>query len=129
MGKILIIDDNETVLRATAKVLQKDGHEVIVSKDPLCAQLIIEERPEIVLLDVKMPTIQGDILGRVFAKAEYLMGKMIILLHSALPEDVLAAKTKEAGVDGYVQKSSDPNTLSLQVFHWLEVSRARTPEK
>lgn len=125
MGKILVIDDNETVLRATAKVLQRDGHEVIVSRDPLCAQLILDERPEIVLLDVKMPTLQGDILARVLVKSEYLMGKMIILLHSALPEEALQAKVREAGVDGYILKSGDPASLSLQVFHWLEVAQGK----
>lgn len=125
MGKVLIIDDNDHVLTSTAMVLEMEGYDVVTSRDPFCTNLIIEEKPDLILLDVNMPMIQGDALGKVFAGASTLFGRMVILFHSNLPEEQLRQKAREAGVDGYIPKANDPAILSSQISSWM----ARTREK
>jgi chemotaxis family two-component system response regulator PixG len=124
-GKILIIDDNEQVLAATSIALEMEGYSVVTTKDPFCTGLIVEERPDIILLDVNMPMIQGDAMGKVLAGATAFLGKTIILFHSNLSEDELRQKAKFAGVDGYIPKASDPGVLFSQIAQWMAVSRSK----
>ena len=71
MTKILLADDEESIRNLMRMTLELDGYEVSMAEDGLKALEIFErEKPELVLLDVKMPGMSGiEVLGQIRAKA------------------------------------------------------------
>ena len=60
MAKILIADDSASMRRQLEKLLSARGHEVIVGEDGVDAVVLFkQERPELVILDVSMPILNG----------------------------------------------------------------------
>lgn len=64
--KILLIDDNQTILKAMEKLLTSGGYEVIATSDGRKAvRIAAEEQPDLIISDVDMPEMDG---GEVAAK-------------------------------------------------------------
>jgi two-component system response regulator MprA len=59
-ARILIVDDDETVVQTFAKALSLEGYEVRVATSPLVGlQEIVEAPPDAILLDLRMPFVNG----------------------------------------------------------------------
>ena len=59
-ARILIVDDDETVLQTFAKALSLEGYDVRVAADPLLGLRQVEETaPDAILLDLRMPFVNG----------------------------------------------------------------------
>lgn len=120
--KILVIDDSEIVLGLVRATLEGAGFQVITqSRTAGTIALVLQEKPDLVLLDVNMPTITGDKLAKLFGKAQG-NSDTIVLLHSSLPEAVLKARTMGAGAHGYIQKTDDAYQLIREVNRWLRTN-------
>src|SRR2546425_778575 len=62
-GKILVIDDDDKVLTVCKRNLESAGYEVITSNSALrMPQIVQRERPNLVLLDVEMPALSGQLV-------------------------------------------------------------------
>lgn len=60
MTKIMIVDDEEKVRYAVRKILEKSGHEVLeASGGKECLKKLKKEKPDLILLDVIMPDMDG----------------------------------------------------------------------
>ncbi len=58
--KILVVDDDAYVCRSLAEVLQEEGYTVVTAQDgPTAPRLLYAERPDLVILDVMMPDMDG----------------------------------------------------------------------
>jgi len=122
----VVIDDSDVVLAAAQDALEKAGYRVLTRNRPAgCIAMILQEKPDLVLLDVCMPTISGDTLVKLFGRASP-NSKTIVLLYSALDEPLLRSKAKAAGAHGYVTKSSDPALLIRAVKRWLRIPVSET---
>ena len=63
-GKVLVVDDDPLVLKLTTIRLQSAGYDVITRDEALgTSQTIIDEDPDVVLLDMDMPALTGDMLA------------------------------------------------------------------
>ena len=62
---ILVVDDEESMLKLAAAILQRDGYQVVTAQNGLAAMTALDENPDIALLftDIKMPGIDGFILA------------------------------------------------------------------
>jgi two-component system, chemotaxis family, chemotaxis protein CheY len=119
---IVVVDDNEVVLSTTRSVLESAGYRVLCHSRPSgCVALILQEKPDLVLLDVNMPSIASDTIVKLFGKAQPNSGTLV-LLHSGLSVAALDAKARSCGAHGYVQKSDDPYQLLRQINGWLKRS-------
>src|SRR4051812_26882817 len=97
---IVVVDDCEVTLASTADTLERAGYRVITRDRPAgCVAMMLQEKPDLVLLDVCMPTVSGDTLVKLFSRASPNSGT-IILLYSGLDEPLLRSKAKGAGAHG-----------------------------
>ncbi len=104
--RVLIVDDNEIVARFLTRELAGKGFEVLYAADAEAATAILarrETRPDLILLDVKMPRIDGPQFCRFVKRNERFRGIKVLLCTGAARESVeqLAA---ECGADGFLFK-------------------------
>ncbi|MET0595542.1 MAG: response regulator [Polyangiaceae bacterium] len=123
MKTVLVVDDSEVVLELVKKSLEGAGYSVITRSKPSgSVAAILRDKPDVVLLDVNMPTLSGDtiakILGRVGQNPDTL-----VLLHSSLSIDNLRLKAMATGAHGYIQKTESPTELVRRIEYWMNKSR------
>jgi CheY-like chemotaxis protein len=72
MAKILLVDDEESILKALGKRLRKMGHEVVTARDGLEAwEIFAPDQFDLLITDFRMPRMDGlELLKRVKARAE-----------------------------------------------------------
>jgi DNA-binding response OmpR family regulator len=121
---VLVIDDSTVVLEVTKSALEDAGFRVITrSRTSGAVSAILAARPDIVLLDVNMPLVGGDVIAGILARTGPTSSTAIVL-HSSLPIEILRLKAIAAGAHGYIVKTSDPADLVRQVRHWLRRVRS-----
>lgn len=106
--RILIVDDSEMVGHVLQGELSARGFEVHVADSAEKATRIIlkkQTRPDLVLLDVRMPNVNGEQLCR-FIKGNSLFSGIKVLLCSGESPDELRRICREAGADGFVTKDA-----------------------
>ena len=110
--RILLVEDDRRVRRATALTLADEGYEVLEAEDGASGlRLLAERRPDLAILDVMLPDIDGFEVCREIRK------------HNDLPIIFLTAKTDtvdvvvglESGADDYLTKPFAPKELIARV--------------
>lgn len=106
--RVLVVDDSEATAHLLQVELSAQGHEVMTANSADAATKIIlkkKTRPDLVLLDVRMPGINGEEFCR-FIKGNSLFAGIQVLLCSAEEEGELKRIVERAGADGYIRKDS-----------------------
>lgn len=106
--RVLIVDDSEMVGHVLSGELSARGFDVQVADNAEKATRIIlkkQTRPDLVLLDVRMPNVSGEQLCR-FIKGNSLFAGIKVLLCSGESPDELRRICREAGADGFVTKDA-----------------------
>ncbi len=110
-ARIFVLDDSQTFLTYVQLLLQGEGYVVHTFDSPLgITREVIRHQPDMVIVDVNMPSITGDKVCQLVRAASYGKG-VVILLHSSLPESDLHDLARRCGADGYVPKSRDSKVL------------------
>ena len=119
MKKILVVDDNDTNLYLIRFILEKGGHEVIEARDGLeGVKLALEEKPDLVIMDIQLPGIDGMEATRRIRASEAAGKVPIIALTSfAMPADKELALA--AGCNSYLTKPIDIQTFITEVNRCL----------
>lgn len=113
--KVLVVDDSRMVRAVVKKILLKDNYEVIESSEGVTALLTIEEkRPDIVLLDIVMPGIDGNEVLRRIRATEFGKHLPIIILTSS---DSLVAEDSSAS--GRLPKPFKPDELLKKIKEYI----------
>ena len=121
-AKILIIDDEELVIRVVRRFLVSDGYQNFTTiTDPREALAEIERvQPDVVLLDIMMPNITGLDLLKVRKKVPHLQPIPFIIL-SATSDNQIKRQALELGATDFLGKPVDPSDLILRVQNALIV--------
>jgi two-component system OmpR family response regulator len=120
--RILVVDDDKTLLGAVRRLLTAAGFEVITSDSALrLPQLVQRESPDLVLLDVEMPALSGEHVLEMTKLFEFLQ-KTRIVLHSSRSEEDLQAMVAKSNAIGYIKKTGNPMSLVAQVQKFLSTS-------
>jgi DNA-binding response OmpR family regulator len=100
--RILVVDDQEPIRELLTHVLQKEGYEVILAPDGLEAIRLVEsKRPHLVILDVRMPELDGvETCWRL--RSQERTRSTPIIIATAFGEVVVEAL--DAGADDFVTK-------------------------
>lgn len=105
MAKILIVEDDLNLRDVYAARLESEGYQVVVASNGEEALAIaVQERPDLILLDVMMPKISGfDVLDIIRTTPEIAHTRVIMMTALSAPED--KARGEKLGVDKYLVKS------------------------
>ena len=111
MKKILCVDDNRSLLRLYHDELSDQGYEVILAKDGKEALLKFkEESPHLVILDIRMPGIDGlEATRRIVGDPSTDGCRVLVLTTFDHDENVFAAL--RAGASGFLPKDTEPERL------------------
>ena len=113
--KILIVDDEEDILEFLSYNLRKEGYQVYTAADgKLAIESATREKPDLILLDVMMPGLDGM---EVCAKLRQVpaLEKTIIAFLTARSEDYSHIAGFEAGADDYINKPIRPRVLMSRI--------------
>jgi DNA-binding response OmpR family regulator len=112
---VLAADDDEDILAVVAFRLERSGYTVIQARDGQEAlELALAEKPDLAVLDVMMPKLDGFELTRRL-RAEASTNRMPIILLTARAQDADVAQGFEAGADDYIRKPFSPQELRTRV--------------
>ncbi|HET7542101.1 MAG TPA: response regulator [Polyangiaceae bacterium] len=126
---ILVVDDSEVVLTVTKALLEAVGYRVLTHSGPAgCVAMILQEKPDLLLIDVNMPKLGGETIVKLFGKAQP-NSETIILLFSTLPADQLEQRARASGAHGFIRKTEDTFELVRQVNRWLRAKDPATTPK
>ncbi|MBV9470621.1 MAG: response regulator [Abitibacteriaceae bacterium] len=119
-AKILVVDDEEDIVRAVQIRLEKDGHTVITARDGRAAlDSIAASPPDLVVMDVMMPEIDGfEVLSQIKSNSETAQIPVVML--TGLDAAPYAAKGRELGCDFFWIKPYQLSDLSALVQRILE---------
>ncbi|MDP3062057.1 MAG: response regulator [Chloroflexota bacterium] len=110
---ILVVDDEESVLELERRVLEDAGYEVVVASNGEDALKVAAEcRPDLVLLDVMLPDVDGITISRQMRK---LTKAPIVLISGKLTEVFDKAQGLDLGADDYITKPVSPMVLVARV--------------
>jgi DNA-binding response OmpR family regulator len=124
-GSILIVDDDAEQVTFLRAVLQPAGYQVHSCKDPrLFEQELALAKPDIIILDLVMPKIQGTDLMRYIRQREGYRSVPVIIL-SGVTDDDLRAEASMAGSDVQLQKPVSAEVLLQTVAGCLEIASRR----
>jgi len=104
---ILVVDDNADAAHSLATLLECDGHEVRVAYDGISALEVAREfRPQVVLLDIGLPKLDGYAVARALRR-EPNLAKTIIIAVSGYGQRPDREKSKLAGFDAHLLKPAE----------------------
>jgi DNA-binding response OmpR family regulator len=115
MGKILLADDHRDIVRLLEVALRGDGHEIFVAHDGLRTLEVAQaERPDLMILDVKMPELDGlRVLSRIKSDPVLCSTVVVMLTVQDHPTDV--ALGLDIGADFYLGKPFRPTEVQQLV--------------
>jgi DNA-binding response OmpR family regulator len=110
--RVLVADDDRDVRNLVRTLLERAGHEVVEAADGReCLRVLYAKRPELVVLDVRMPLLDGwDALARIREVAN-----VPVLMLTARGDELDRVRGLRAGADDYVQKPFGRQELLARV--------------
>ena len=122
MSKILLVDDEPDILEFLKYNLEANGLEVIVGNNGLEALDKLSENPDLIILDIMMPHLDGYEVYKKIREKEDFKDVPIIFL-TAKSEETDEIKGLELGANDYIQKPISPKKLIARVNSNLRKTR------
>jgi two-component system alkaline phosphatase synthesis response regulator PhoP len=130
-GKILVADDDLDIVKALQKILELQAYRVTVATNgEECLEKIKDGRPDLIILDLLMPKMNGFDVIRALKESPQYSGydSIPLLILTAVREDASRRRYEmETGlamdVDAYVEKPIHPMDLLHRVTQLLERGR------
>ena len=114
-NKVLIIDDDVDTLKLVGLMLERQGYEIsVASNGTIGLAKAAEDKPELILLDVMMPDLDGyEVTKRLRSNPALAHIPIIMFTAKTMVDDKVAGF--EAGVDDYLTKPTHPAELTAHV--------------
>jgi CheY-like chemotaxis protein len=120
---ILIVEDNEDNLTMLDYLIRAHGYATLLARDGADGVRIATlQRPELILLDIRMPGMDGYDVAAAIRRTPGLEQTWIIAVTASVMDSDLDAITA-AGFDGYVGKPIDPETFMTEIAQFLKRSQ------
>jgi len=125
MSLIVIIEDNDQSSRLAARLLQRDGHEVLVADDgEMGLTTVLANPPDLILMDLGLPDLDGQTVVAMM-RQQMALQHVPIIAFTAWPETTAREMVRAYGCDGVISKPIDTRRFAEQVGSFI---RAATQE-
>ena len=123
---VLLVEDNEDNRIIYSTVLRHVGYDVVEAEDGARAiELARSARPDLILMDISIPQIDGWEATRILRKDPLTRGIPIIALTAhALPDD--REKAAQVGFTAYLAKPVEPRAVVAEVRRWIGTGDSTT---
>jgi len=119
--KLLVIDDLPDVLEMISTHFSMRGYEVLTSLDGREGLELAEaERPDIVLLDLKMKKLDGDRFLEE-ARKKNIASRVIVI--TGCQDELLRKRVESLGVDGFIEKPASILELQSKIEHIMDARK------
>jgi excisionase family DNA binding protein len=125
--KLLIVDDDEDLVELLADVFERDGRfDIKIANNGFDAGMLVKEfRPDLVVLDVMLPDINGkEVCQRV--RSDPTLEAVKIICISGMVEQDKVAELKEAGADDFMHKPFAVDRLVDRACELLDMEKLAT---
>ena len=114
MAKILVVDDDAVIQKILSEILEREGYQVLGARDGIDAMVLVrKERPDLVVLDVMMPHVNGyDVCRNI--KFDPELKEIPIILLTSRDQEIDKRILGLMGID-YLHKTCKPRDLLAKV--------------
>lgn len=125
MVKILIVDDDTTILRSISRVLEINGYSVDTSETAGEAlEKLRNQHYDLALIDVILPDMKGTDL---LTKAKQELKQTVKFIITGYPSGEIGAKAREGGADAFILKPVKMSELLSIIHVFLDELEQNTP--
>lgn len=125
MPKIMIVDDEPDFVHIVKTMLEQEGYEVIeANSGKECLDKLKQEKPDLILLDVMMPEIDGYDVCRIIKEDEETHSITIAMLTVKTGDEDKIRSLEESHADWHISKPIDREKL-ISTVKWLLESPPR----
>ncbi len=123
--RILVVDDTKFMRKMLTDMLKQFGYEVVGEADNgrQAVEKFVELRPDVVMLDITMPEMDGIEAMREMRKID---PEVTVLICSAMSQQDLISDALKAGANGYVMKPFKPNRVN-EIIRKYAIPKAPAP--
>jgi chemosensory pili system protein ChpA (sensor histidine kinase/response regulator) len=126
---IMVVDDSITVRKVTTRLLERYGFDVVTAKDGVDAMSQLQDRiPDVMLLDIEMPRMDGFELARHIRNDERLRHIPITMITSR-SGDKHRERAMQIGVNHYLGKPFQEHELLITIHRLIGIPMAKELEQ
>ena len=120
MRTILIMEDDPHQSRLMERLLDRAGYRVLIEHSgEEGLQTAMTAEPDLILLDMGLPDLDGQTVAGLLKGSEVLSGIPVVVV-TAWPEDTAAAIARAYGCDGYISKPIPARKFAEQVATYFK---------
>ncbi len=128
MKTILLIEDYADSARLVMRTLEPHGYRLVHAPDGESGlQMAIEEKPDLILLDLGLPDVEGQTLAAFFKSLPELASVPLVAV-TAWPADTAGPMAKAYGCDGFISKPISPKEFPSQIAAYLKSGEDDGPQ-
>lgn len=117
---IMIVDDNESLRRFTAILLEKQGFDVIQKEDGQKALDALDSgNIDLILMDIEMPIMDGVEASRHIRNNAKPYSSVPIIAHTGDISSATLAKIESSGISDFIVKPIDKSRLLDKITYWI----------
>lgn len=118
--RVLIIDDDKTMVTLMTALLRKAGFEVLAAFDGASGFMVAQkQRPDLILLDMQMPAGGGDAVWKRLSSSSHTQGIPVVFV-TATDTPGFAAQAEAHGAAGVIKKPFEPEHFSERVMDFFK---------
>jgi PAS domain S-box-containing protein len=123
-GRVLVVDDTEAKRYTVVRALKLAGMEVLEAESGQEALALVGSKPDVVLLDVRLPDMSGFEVCRLIKADPATASIAVLYLSAALRDTELEERLFEDGADGYIPQPLEPRHMVAQTWALVRMRRA-----
>ena len=128
MAKILIVDDQEAVLKLYSTILMKAGYDVVTAAGAKKGfELAASAKPDLILLDVMMPSVDGTEALETLSANPATKHIPVIFLTSLIRENEVEEAQGDIGGHEFISKSTPNDMVVARIKKALSAARPPAP--
>ena len=123
--KILLVDDEPSIVKMVSKRLEVKGFEVLVATDgPQAIDIARREHPDFIILDMMLPTLDGLQVCQQLKSHQQSKDVPVVIMFSGKGQPEDAERCRQVGAYGYVSKTQGTAALLEQIEAVLQQTSA-----